>query len=29
MTAMAVCAALFAIGGLVSWRTIRNDVLED
>jgi EmrB/QacA subfamily drug resistance transporter len=28
-TAMAVCAALFAIGGLVSWRTIRNDVLED
>ena len=20
---------LFAVGGLVSWRTIRNDVLED
>jgi hypothetical protein len=29
MVAMAVCAALFAIGGLVSWRTIRADVLED
>jgi hypothetical protein len=28
-TAMAVCAVLFAVGGLVSWRTIRADVLED
>lgn len=27
--AMAVCAGLFAVGGLVSWRTIDNDVLED
>lgn len=28
-TAMAVCAVLFAIGGLVAWRTIRADVLAD
>ena len=28
-TAMAVCAALFVIGGLVSWRTIKADVLQD
>ena len=27
-TAMYVCAALFAIGGVVSWLTIRNDVLK-
>lgn len=26
--AMIVCAALFAAGGLVSWATIRNDVLK-
>jgi MFS family permease len=26
-TAMVACAALFAVGGLVSWWTIRNDVL--
>ena len=26
--AMMVCAALFALGGLVSWFTIRNDVLK-
>jgi EmrB/QacA subfamily drug resistance transporter len=26
--AMLVCAALFAAGGIVSWATIRNDVLE-
>jgi EmrB/QacA subfamily drug resistance transporter len=26
--AMVVCAALFAVGGLVSWRTIRADVLR-
>lgn len=26
--AMYVCAALFALGGIVSWLTIRNDVLE-
>jgi len=23
-----ICAALFALGGLVSWVTIRNDVLR-
>jgi hypothetical protein len=28
-TAMAVCAVLFAAGGVVSWVTIRDDVLED
>jgi EmrB/QacA subfamily drug resistance transporter len=27
--AMVVCAALFALGGFVSWWTIRNDVLRD
>jgi EmrB/QacA subfamily drug resistance transporter len=27
-TALMVCAALFAVGGLVSWWTIRNDVLR-
>ena len=27
--AMAICAGLFAVGGLVAWRTIRNDVLAD
>ena len=27
--AMVVCAVLFAVGGLVAWRTIRADVLED
>ena len=27
--AMTICAVLFAIGGVVAWRTIRNDVLED
>jgi EmrB/QacA subfamily drug resistance transporter len=27
-TAMVVCAVLFAVGGLVSWRTIRDDVLQ-
>jgi EmrB/QacA subfamily drug resistance transporter len=27
-TAMVVCAVLFALGGSVSWFTIRNDVLE-
>jgi hypothetical protein len=27
-TAMYVCAALFAAGGVVSWLTIRNDVLR-
>jgi MFS family permease len=27
-TAMVVCAVLFAVGGAVSWWTIRNDVLE-
>ena len=27
--AMMMCAVLFAIGGVVSWRTIRNDVLQD
>jgi EmrB/QacA subfamily drug resistance transporter len=26
-TAMTVCAVLFALGGLVSWRTIRSDAL--
>ena len=26
-TAMVVCAGLFAVGGAVSWWTIRNDVL--
>ncbi|MCW2619787.1 MAG: Drug resistance transporter, EmrB/QacA subfamily [Modestobacter sp.] len=26
-TALMVCAGLFAVGGLLSWRTIRNDVL--
>jgi EmrB/QacA subfamily drug resistance transporter len=26
-TAMAICAALFALGGLISWLTIRSDVL--
>ena len=26
--AMIVCAALFAAGGVVSWATIRNDVLQ-
>jgi EmrB/QacA subfamily drug resistance transporter len=26
--AMVVCAVLFAVGGLISWWTIRNDVLE-
>jgi MFS family permease len=26
--AMVVCAVLFALGGLVSWSTIRNDVLR-
>jgi hypothetical protein len=26
--AMLVCAALFAVGGAVSWLTIRNDVLK-
>jgi hypothetical protein len=26
--AMMICAALFAIGGTVSWFTIRNDVLS-
>jgi Na+/melibiose symporter-like transporter len=28
-TAMGICAVLFAVGGLVAWRTIRDDVLED
>ena len=28
-TAMVACAVLFAVGGVVSWRTIRDDVLED
>ena len=28
-TAMAICAGLFAAGGVVSWVTIRDDVLED
>jgi EmrB/QacA subfamily drug resistance transporter len=27
--AMVICAVLFVVGGLVSWRTIRADVLED
>lgn len=27
-TAMAACAVLFAVGGVVAWRTIRDDVLE-
>jgi EmrB/QacA subfamily drug resistance transporter len=27
--AMILCAALFAVGGVVSWLTIRNDVLRD
>jgi EmrB/QacA subfamily drug resistance transporter len=27
--AMVVCAVLLAIGGVVAWRTIENDVLED
>jgi EmrB/QacA subfamily drug resistance transporter len=27
--AMTICAVLFAIGGIVAWRTIRNDVLQD
>jgi MFS family permease len=27
--AMIVCSALFALGGIVSWLTIRNDVLRD
>jgi EmrB/QacA subfamily drug resistance transporter len=27
-SALLVCAALFALGGVVSWLTIRNDVLE-
>jgi MFS family permease len=27
--AMTICAVLFAIGGVVAWRTIRKDVLED
>jgi hypothetical protein len=27
-TAMMICAVLFALGGLVSWVTIRNDVLR-
>jgi hypothetical protein len=27
-TALVVCAVLFALGGLVAWLTIRNDVLE-
>jgi hypothetical protein len=26
--AMTVCAALFAAGGVISWLTIRNDVLK-
>ena len=26
--AMAICAALFVAGGLISWTTIRNDVLQ-
>ena len=26
--AMLACAALFAAGGVISWITIRNDVLE-
>jgi len=26
--AMVICAALFAAGGLISWATIRNDVLQ-
>ena len=26
--ALVVCAVLFAAGGLISWATIRNDVLE-
>jgi hypothetical protein len=26
--AMVVCAVLFAAGGLISWWTIRNDVLK-
>jgi EmrB/QacA subfamily drug resistance transporter len=28
-SAMVVCAVLFAVGGAVSWRTIRADVLRD
>ncbi|WP_448625064.1 MFS transporter [Geodermatophilus sp. URMC 64] len=27
-SAMVICAALFAAGGIISWLTIRNDVLE-
>jgi EmrB/QacA subfamily drug resistance transporter len=27
-TAMVICAALFALGGITAWLTIRNDVLE-
>jgi hypothetical protein len=27
-SAMVVCAALFALGGIVAWLTIRADVLE-
>ena len=27
--AMVICAVLFVIGGLVSWRTIKDDVLND
>ena len=27
-TAMIICAVLFAAGGLISWATIRNDVLQ-
>jgi hypothetical protein len=28
-TAMLLCAALLVLGGLLSWLTIRNSVLED
>jgi EmrB/QacA subfamily drug resistance transporter len=27
-TALIICAALFAVGGIVAWLTIRNDVLQ-
>ena len=27
-TAMLACAALFALGGVAAWATIRNDVLQ-
>src|SRR5207237_1076725 len=27
-TALTICAVLFAVGGIVAWLTIRNDVLQ-